>query len=103
MFSGEGCRAEERKNVTTAAEIDYCKMLNSVLPEHIQVVAWAPCAKRDFSARFDCVGRTYKYFFPLGRLDLGAMNRDEFGLAGNRWAEYFWYGLVKKFCCTLRK
>ena len=74
VFGGEGCRAEERKNVTTAAEIDYCKMLNSVLPEHIQVVAWAPCARRDFSARFDCVGRTYKYFFPLGGLDLGAMN-----------------------------
>ena len=60
--------------MTTAAEIDYCKMLNSVLPEHIQVVAWAPCARRDFSARFDCVGRTYKYFFPRGGLDLGAMN-----------------------------
>lgn len=74
VFEDEGCRAAERKNVTTAAEIDYCKMLNSVLPEHIQAVAWAPCARRDFSARFDCVGRTYKYFFPRGGLDLGAMN-----------------------------
>ena len=82
MFEGEGCRAEERKNVTTAAEIDYCKMLNSVLPEHIQVVAWGPCARRDFSARFDCVGRTYKYFFPLGGLDLGAMNEAGKRLSG---------------------
>ena len=48
VFEGEGCRAEERKNVTSAAEIDYCKMLNSVLPEHIQVVAWAPCARDGF-------------------------------------------------------
>ena len=68
--------------MTTAAEIDYCKMLNSVLPEHIQVVAWAPCARRDFSARFDCVGRTYKYFFPRGGLDLGAMNEAGESLVG---------------------
>ena len=70
--------------MTTSAEIDYCKMLNSVLPEHIQVVAWAPCAKRDFSARFDCAGRTYKYFFPLGRLDLSAMNNAGEKLVGER-------------------
>ena len=37
-------------------------------------LAWAPCPKPDFSARFDCTSRTYKYYFPRGDLDLVKLN-----------------------------
>ncbi len=73
VFEQEGCRAGERIR-TDDAEIDYCKLLNANLPETIQVVAWAPCPSREFSARFDCKSRTYKYFFPRGELNMAAMN-----------------------------
>jgi tRNA pseudouridine(38-40) synthase len=43
--------------------------LNRVLPAEIRVIAWAP-VRPDFSARFDCIEREYKYFFPKGDLDL---------------------------------
>lgn len=49
--------------------IDYCFMLNRVLPREIRILAWAP-VRSDFSARFDCNQRTYKYFFPRGNLNL---------------------------------
>lgn len=49
--------------------MDYCKLLNRVLPANIQCVAWAP-ADSDFSARFNCKSRTYKYYFPKGKLDI---------------------------------
>ena len=42
-------------------------MLNRVLPFDIRVLAWAP-VDADFSARFSCAGRVYKYFF-LKRCD----------------------------------
>ena len=47
----------------------YCGILNRVLPKEIRVIAWAP-VRPDFSARFDCLEREYKYFFPRGDLDL---------------------------------
>ncbi|XP_063923480.1 tRNA pseudouridine(38/39) synthase isoform X2 [Zophobas morio] len=53
-------------------ELNYCKMLNSVLPASIQFTAWCPVGN-NFSARFDCRRRTYKYFFPKGNLDVRAM------------------------------
>ena len=73
MSEFEGCTAKERKE-RTKREIDYCKLLNANLPNDIQVLAWAPCSNTDFSARFDCVARTYKYFFPRGDLCLDKMN-----------------------------
>ncbi|KAF2359604.1 Pseudouridine synthase I TruA alpha/beta domain [Trinorchestia longiramus] len=36
------------------------------------MLAWCP-APPTFSARFDCLSRTYKYFFPLGALNLQRM------------------------------
>ncbi|EFA02961.2 tRNA pseudouridine(38/39) synthase isoform X2 [Tribolium castaneum] len=54
------------------SEINYCKILNRVLPENIQFVAWCP-VESAFSARFDCKNRTYKYFFPKSNLDIDAM------------------------------
>ncbi|CAG9766637.1 unnamed protein product [Ceutorhynchus assimilis] len=53
-------------------EIDYCKVLNRVLPNNIQCVAWA-AVEEDFSARFDCTCRTYKYYFPKGKLNIQKM------------------------------
>lgn len=73
IFTYEGCIAEKRNNQSTE-EINFCKILNSKLPPHIQVLAWAPCLQKDFSARFDCVSRTYKYFFPRGNLNLAKLN-----------------------------
>ncbi|PCH43000.1 tRNA pseudouridine synthase [Wolfiporia cocos MD-104 SS10] len=53
-------------------EIRYISLLNNVLPPTIRIIAWSPVAS-DFSARFSCRYRHYKYFFnPVG-LDLAAM------------------------------
>ncbi|XP_055917668.1 tRNA pseudouridine(38/39) synthase [Eupeodes corollae] len=54
-------------------EIDYCGLLNKVLPKNIQCIAWMPLRSKDYSARFDCKKRTYRYFFPNGDLNLAAM------------------------------
>lgn len=54
-------------------EIDYCGMLNGVLPKNIQCIAWMPLKNPSYSARFDCVQRTYRYFFPKGNLNIEAM------------------------------
>ncbi|XP_055382202.1 tRNA pseudouridine(38/39) synthase isoform X2 [Condylostylus longicornis] len=54
-------------------EIDYCNMLNRVLPNNIKCISWMPLKNKHFSARFDCYERTYKYFFPKGDLDIERM------------------------------
>ncbi|WFD25654.1 tRNA pseudouridine(38/39) synthase [Malassezia nana] len=46
-------------------ELPYVATLNRLLPPSIRVQAWSP-VRSDFSARFDCVYRHYKYFFTLG-------------------------------------
>ncbi|EDV37016.1 uncharacterized protein Dana_GF13245 [Drosophila ananassae] len=56
-----------------SSEIDYCGLLNRVLPKNIQCVAWMPLRSPVYSARFDCVARTYRYYFPKGDLDIPAM------------------------------
>ncbi|XP_035784827.1 tRNA pseudouridine(38/39) synthase-like [Anopheles albimanus] len=56
-----------------AAELDYCGMLNRVLPEEIRCLAWMPMVNPGYSARFDCRSRTYRYFFPRGNLRIDAM------------------------------
>ncbi|KAL2489325.1 Pseudouridine synthase family protein [Forsythia ovata] len=53
-------------------EIDYVKMLNRVLPEDIRIIGWSP-APTDFSARFSCLSRQYKYFFWRENLNITAM------------------------------
>ncbi|XP_060530616.1 tRNA pseudouridine(38/39) synthase [Cylas formicarius] len=53
-------------------EIDYCKILNRVLPVNIQCIAWS-ATDQSFSSRFDCKSRTYKYYFPKGNLDIEKM------------------------------
>lgn len=52
--------------------IPYCQMLNRILPDTIRAISWAP-VDDDFSARFSCSKRVYKYFIPVFGLDLKAM------------------------------
>ena len=54
-------------------EIDFCSVLNRNLPEDIRVTAWAPAPSLQFSARFDCEARSYKYYFPRAHLSIEAM------------------------------
>ncbi|KAH7130350.1 pseudouridylate synthase-like protein 3 [Dendryphion nanum] len=44
-------------------ELPYIQLLNRVLPPDIRVYAWCPKPPSDFSARFSCKERRYKYFF----------------------------------------
>ncbi|NXI99611.1 PUS3 synthase, partial [Psophia crepitans] len=54
-------------------ELRYTHILNRVLPPDIRVLAWAPVGP-DFSARFSCLKRTYRYFFPCADLDVPLMH-----------------------------
>lgn len=53
-------------------ELQYCNMINKSLPDEIKILGWASTAK-DFSARFDCRSRHYKYFFCRRNLDIEKM------------------------------
>ncbi|NWR62284.1 PUS3 synthase, partial [Bucorvus abyssinicus] len=64
--SSEGNGEEEE-------ELRYTHMLNRVLPSDIRALAWAP-VEPDFSARFSCLRRTYRYFFPCADLDVALMD-----------------------------
>ncbi|KAK1064493.1 pseudouridine synthase deg1 [Friedmanniomyces endolithicus] len=65
-------------------EIPYIQVLNRVLPPDIRILAWCPHPPPEFSARFNCKERRYRYFFTNpayasalgsdeGRLDIGMM------------------------------
>ncbi|TDG41590.1 hypothetical protein AWZ03_011984 [Drosophila navojoa] len=58
-----------------STEIDYCSLLNRVLPKNIQCVSWMPLRNPEYSARFDCISRTYRYYFPKGDLDIDSMQQ----------------------------
>lgn len=55
------------------SEINYCFLLNKFLPKKIRAISWRPLITPNYSARFDCIGRTYKYFFPRGELNVDKM------------------------------
>lgn len=44
-------------------EIPYMQVLNRILPPDIRVLAWCGAPPTDFSARFSCKERRYRYFF----------------------------------------
>ncbi|KAH0537012.1 hypothetical protein FGG08_006147 [Glutinoglossum americanum] len=44
-------------------EIPYPQVLNRILPPDIRILAWCPSPPSDFSARFSCRERRYRYFF----------------------------------------
>jgi tRNA pseudouridine38/39 synthase len=46
-----------------ADEIQYPSILNRLLPPDIRILAWCPAPPLDFSARFSCRERQYRYFF----------------------------------------
>ncbi|XP_053687885.1 tRNA pseudouridine(38/39) synthase [Sabethes cyaneus] len=64
------------------AELNYCQLLNRVLPQDIRCIAWMPMVNPVYSARFDCNSRTYRYFFPRGELDVPAMQQASHFLVG---------------------
>ena len=68
MLVSEDSQAHTRKGNTTK-ELPYVIMLNRNLPDNIRVLGWTDVPS-DFSARFSCKDRTYKYFFPRGEMDL---------------------------------
>lgn len=55
-------------------EINWCKILNKLLPKDIRCICAAE-VDPEFSARFSCKKRTYRYFFPIGTLDLERMRK----------------------------
>jgi tRNA pseudouridine38/39 synthase len=57
-LSGENAAFDDNKD-----ELGYVQILNSLLPSDIRVLAWCPNPPEDFSARFSCRSRHYKYFF----------------------------------------
>ena len=61
---------EEQK---TENERDFVSMMNRHLPHDIVVTSWAP-VEMNFSARFSCKSRSYKYVFESAGLDLSRMN-----------------------------
>ena len=44
-------------------ELPYIQLLNRVLPSDIRMLAWCPNPPPEFSARFNCKERRYRYFF----------------------------------------
>lgn len=67
-YTGPSCDDTGKK----VDELNFTNMLNNVLPDHIQTIAWAP-VRKDFSSRFDCQSRSYCYLFPVGDLCLESM------------------------------
>jgi tRNA pseudouridine38/39 synthase len=59
----------------------YISMINRVLPPTIRVLAWSPVSP-DFSARFACKYRHYKYFFTANGLDIALMREGARRLVG---------------------
>ncbi|KAI0789178.1 pseudouridine synthase [Abortiporus biennis] len=62
-------------------ELKYIFHLNNILPPSIRVLAWSP-VKEDFSARFNCKWRHYKYFFLSDGLDIEKMKEGAERLVG---------------------
>ncbi|XP_025074957.1 tRNA pseudouridine(38/39) synthase isoform X2 [Pogonomyrmex barbatus] len=67
-------RLEPENQGNLSDELPYCKILNRLLPMNIRCIAWCPVSS-NFSARFDCKYRRYRYFFPRGNLDIVAMDK----------------------------
>ncbi|KAF4547663.1 tRNA pseudouridine synthase-like protein 1 [Elsinoe fawcettii] len=61
--SEEAHKEKEKKFDPIRDEVPYIQTLNRVLPDDIRVLAWCPDPPPDFSARFSCQERQYRYFF----------------------------------------
>lgn len=58
-----------RTKIAPQKPIDYCKMLNAILPEDIRIIGCEE-VEPDFNARYWCKTRRYKYFFARGSLNI---------------------------------
>lgn len=67
-------KLKEPDETNTGEELEYCKMLNRLLPLDIRCYAWCHVGS-EVSARFDCTARAYNYFFPRGSLDIHVSSR----------------------------
>ncbi|NXL68398.1 PUS3 synthase, partial [Chordeiles acutipennis] len=63
----------DSKDKSEEEELRYTHILNRVLPPDIRALAWA-AVEPNFSARFSCLKRTYRYFFPGADLDVALMD-----------------------------
>ncbi|ORY55085.1 pseudouridine synthase [Pseudomassariella vexata] len=54
---------EEKPFDDFSDEIQYCRVLNRLLPPDIRMLAWCPTTPAEFSARHHCRERQYRYFF----------------------------------------
>lgn len=61
-----------QQNPKPVQELDYLGVLNRILPDTIRVIAWSPISD-NFSSRFSCKYRHYKYFFSSLHLDIPRM------------------------------
>ncbi|KAG0652676.1 tRNA-uridine isomerase 3 [Hyphodiscus hymeniophilus] len=61
-LDGPESEAESRFD-PIADEIPYATLLNRVLPPDIRILAWCPFPTDNFSARFSCRERRYRYIF----------------------------------------
>lgn len=52
--------------------MDYCTMINALLPEDIRIIGWSPVTD-NFSSRFSATYRTYRYFFHKENLNISSM------------------------------
>ena len=69
---GSAAASAEAGGGAAREELDYPRMLNAVLPPEVRVSGW--CAVPvDFSARFSCRERQYRYFFDSSGLDVGRL------------------------------
>lgn len=70
-----------RASTDDSTPLDYCEMLNFVLPPTIRIVAWS-FVPDSFDARFSCTHRVYRYYFMTRGLDLDAMRAGAAHLVG---------------------
>ncbi|PFX23558.1 tRNA pseudouridine(38/39) synthase-like [Stylophora pistillata] len=74
IVSGDTEKVQQRiETAKEMSEISYAHVLNKLLPPEIRIIAWMP-VEQEFDARFSCLHRTYKYFFPAANLDIEIMN-----------------------------
>jgi tRNA pseudouridine38/39 synthase len=71
---GQVIALELRTSTDDQKPLDYVKMVNGVLPDDIRVLSWS-FVDDHFDARFDCLYRTYKYFFVREQLNIDAMRQ----------------------------
>ncbi|KAG6879629.1 hypothetical protein C0992_000465 [Termitomyces sp. T32_za158] len=63
-------------------EHDYLLILNRLLPPTVRILAWSPVSN-DFSARFSCKYRHYKYFFSTNTAPGGALDIERMRIAAS--------------------